>query len=270
MALPPETKPHPRMSSKKAGLNFEPLSEGLGFHPFSDGLPYAPVTKAPTTSKSVPSAKSGAGAVAAGLPDYRPPPPPLQSPRMQAPRIPVATPTATSAAPPRAPQPFSHPQMYAKPKPMVSESLTSSLSADLLQPRLGFGYVFKRLFAYLLDSAFNLSLCAAALSLALWRQDMSPELLLSPGVILVAALFLGFFNWAITTAEEVAFGTSIGKRLFGLAIHGGASAIFLRAFFFLPSAGFAGIGLLWALFDRRRRCWHDLVVDLQPIEIARL
>jgi len=99
---------------------------------------------------------------------------------------------------------------------------------------------------------------------------MSPELLINPGIVLIAGLFLAFFNWAITTAEEVAFGTSIGKRLFGLAIQGSASAIFLRAFFFLPSTCFGGIGILWALFDRRRRCWHDLVVDLQPIEIARL
>ncbi len=87
---------------------------------------------------------------------------------------------------------------------------------------------------------------------------------------MVALLFLCVFNWAITTAQEVAFSTSLGKRLFGLALNGSASAIFLRAFFFLPSVGFAGIGLIWALFDRRKRCWHDLVVDLQPTEIAYL
>ena len=128
----------------------------------------------------------------------------------------------------------------------------------------------KRAFAYLLDSAFNLALCAAALSAALWKQDLSPELLLNPGVILVASLFLGVFNWAITTAQEVAFGTSIGKRVFGLGIQASASAIFLRSFFFLPSLFFAGIGLIWSFFDKRKRCWHDLVVDVQPQEIARL
>ena len=64
----------------------------------------------------------------------------------------------------------------------------------------------------------------------------------------------------------MAFHTTLGKRLFGLALPGNAIAIFLRAFFFLPSALFCGVGLLWAAFDGRSRCWHDVVVDLQPIE----
>lgn len=273
MALPPDPDFYPQRSTgRKPGLSFEPLSEGLGFHPFSDGLPYAPVGKTPNVAKNS-AAQPAAGALAAGLPGYAPPPPRI--PRIQAPRVPVAAasqPAHHAAPAPRAPQPFSHPQFHHRPAAQIvtAETLAAGISPELLEPSLGFGYMLKRVLAYLVDSAFNLSLCAGALSFALWRQDLSPELLINPGIVLVAGLFLGFFNWAITTAEEVAFGTSIGKRLFGLAIQGGASAIFLRAFFFLPSACFGGIGLLWALFDRRRRCWHDLVVDLQPIEIARL
>lgn len=250
MALPP----------KKPDLSFEPLSSGLGFHPFSDGLPYAPVSKNSTSTKP-PQNTMGTGALAAGLPGYRPPPPP-NSPRVsiQQPRMPAPV---TARAPIRQ-------QAQATPAKVTVETLTAQLTPEMLQPTFGFGYLFKRAFAYVIDSLFNLGLCAGALSAALWKQDLSPELLFTPGIILVASLFLGFFNWAITTAEEVAFGTSIGKRIFGLAIQGSASAIFLRSFFFIPSVCFGGIGLLWSLFDRRRRCWHDLVVDLQPMEIASL
>jgi hypothetical protein len=181
----------------------------------------------------------------------------MQQPRMPAPLAPRSpTPAQISAR--------------ATLRQAPAEALAAQLTPEMLQPTFGFGYLFKRMFAYLIDSLFNLGLCAGALSAALWKQDLSPELLLTPGIILVASLFLSFFNWAITTAEEVAFGTSIGKRLFGLAIQGSASAIFLRAFFFIPSVCFGGIGLVWSLFDRRRRCWHDLVVDLQPMEIASL
>ena len=134
----------------------------------------------------------------------------------------------------------------------------------------GFVYLLRRTMAYTVDSCLNIALCIGALSGSLWKQDLSPELLLNPGIILVALLFLCVFNWALVTAQEVAFGTSIGKRLFGLVLHGSTSAVFLRAFFFLPSAGFLGMGLLWALIDSRRRCWHDMVVNVQPQEIARL
>jgi uncharacterized RDD family membrane protein YckC len=274
MALPSD--PHRRPASPTDGprskksndLSFAPLSQGLGFHPFSDGLPYAPVSKSPTNAnKSAPPQTMGTGAMAAGLPSFLPPPPstPASSRApIHAPRIPVAPAHRAPFAPrkPLAPS--------ASSSKAAAEAIASRLTPEMLQPTYGFGYLFKRAFAYLIDTAFNLALCAGALSGALWKQELSPELLLNPGIIIVAALFLAFFNWAITTAEEVAFGTSIGKRIFGLAIQGSASAIFLRAFFFIPSACFGGIGLLWSVFDRRRRCWHDLVVDLQPMEIARL
>ena len=66
------------------------------------------------------------------------------------------------------------------------------------------------------------------------------------------------------------YGTSVGKRIFGLSLNGSASATFLRAFYFLPSVGFCGVGLIWALFNKKRRCWHDAAADLQPMELARL
>lgn len=128
----------------------------------------------------------------------------------------------------------------------------------------------KRVFAFLIDTAFNIGLCAGTFGFALWKQGIDPWMLVGPGMIFLFVVFLATFNWSIMTAQEMAFGTTLGKRLFGLTLDGSAAAIFLRAFFFLPSFGFCAVGLLWAVFDRRRRCWHDLVVNLQPLEIAQL
>ena len=113
-------------------------------------------------------------------------------------------------------------------------------------------------------------MCAAGLWAILWRQGVQVEALLNPSVAIVGALFLGVFNWALITAQEVAVGTSIGKRVVGLRIPGGATAVFLRAFFFVPSLGFMGLGVLWSLFDRNKRCWHDLIVNTQPVNFTRL
>jgi uncharacterized RDD family membrane protein YckC len=266
MALPPKSTD----KSKDIALNFQPITEGLGFHPFSDGLPYAPMGK---TSTKV---STGSGAVVAGPVSYAKTHSPVPSIPTQRPTALMAGASAAAAARSQAPRisvPVARPQVQAPQKtvqtPVTEPSATSLLDGHHEQ-RLGIVYLFKRLFAYLLDSAFNLALCAAALSGALWKQDLNPELLFSPSIVLISVLFLSFFNWAITTAQEVAFGTSIGKRVFGLALNGSTSAVFLRAFFFLPSIGFGGLGLLWSLFDRRKRCWHDMVVDLQPIEIAKL
>lgn len=232
-------------SNPERPIEFQAINSGLGFHPFSDGLPYAPVSKAQprptphpfTRTRELPqkALSEGAGAVSAGRPEFVLP---------KKVSVPVAPKIDTKKAAPIA--------------PVFSEV------------RYGFFYSFKRLMAYSLDSILNISLLVTGLSFGLLNQDLSPDMLLSPGVILASLFFIGLFNWAIMSAQEVAFGTSIGKRVFGLALQGKTSTIFLRALLFLPSMAFCGAGLLWAIFDSRRRCWHDLVVDLQPNEVARL
>ena len=273
-------------------LLFKPLSEGLGFHPFSDGLPYAPVTKSTTSSSSLavknasiknastplrnnplpigpmPDFNSGAGAMSAGPASFTLPSRPSvpMSPQSGARRVsvPVAIGNSISVYPPSV-----QVQNKASNTQLPGTHLSEEFRAEL---ESGFSviYLLKRTTAYVLDTLFNTGLCAGTFGFALWKQGISPETLIGPGMIFLFVLFLLTFNWAIMTAQEMAFGTTLGKRIFGLALEGSASAIFLRAFFFLPSAGFCGVGLLWAFFDRRKRCWHDLVVNLQPIEIARL
>lgn len=297
--LTTESQAQARPASQAPGLiQFQAITPGLGFHPFSDGLPYAPISKN-TSSGRIGTALNGAaratgsGAVTAGPPSYalshpaRPVPPrTARSPRVS---VPVATP---APAPSPAPAQYSEPSLQ-KPLPgpsqtQTSQPRTSTASQTSLNiriqpagagmesplafaaPTFGYVYLLKRILAYSLDTALNSALLAAGLSVALWNQDLNPEILANPGVIVISFGFFMLFNWALVTAQEIAFGTSVGKRIFGLALSGSASAIFLRAFFFLPSLGFCGIGLLWSLVDSRKRCWHDLVINVQPQELARL
>lgn len=231
-------------------LRFKAVNEGLGFHPFAEGLPYAPPSSpAPSTPAPTPASPrrpalgtDGAGAVAAGPARFVHP---------------------TRSAPVARPAPLSVPA----PAPPITASPAAPAPAP--ESRYGFFYVAKRLLAFGFDSLVNLGLAALALGTTLWRQELArPEVWLQPQTIAMATLFFAVFNWSLITAQEVIFGTSFGKRLLGLHLRGPVSALFLRAFFFWPSVLFGGLGLAWALFNRRRRCWHDSIVDLQPIEIA--
>jgi hypothetical protein len=220
---------------KDKEIEFKPINEGLGFHPFSNGLPYAPVSKAP---------QYGTGAASAGRPVFIPPRPPVSSsvPRPVAPiQVPIVA--------------------QVKPTPQISVVAT---------PDHGFGYLFRRCLAYVLDSIFNIGLCTTALSIGLLRQDINPDALFGTGMIILVGLFLIVFNWALITAQEVAFGTSLCKRLFGLNLQGAPSVILVRSVLFSIGTLLCGMGLVWALFDSKKRCWHDIAVDLQPTEMTRL
>jgi uncharacterized RDD family membrane protein YckC len=260
----------------KKGIDFKPITQGLGFHPFSDGLPYAPVSKTAARPQATPHAPardsremaSGAGAVSGGKADFVYP-----APRVN---VPVAAPVTQKAS--GSSQSLAQPQTQVQ-KPVAArtakapakQTATATPTPQAFgEPKFGYLYLFKRVLAYMLDTTLNTSLLATGLSFALLNEDMNPDLLMNPGIVMISILFFTLFNWALVTAQEIAFGTTIGKRIFGLMIQGSTSAIFLRAFFFLPSLGFCGVGLLWSLFDRRKRCWHDVVVNVQPIEVARL
>lgn len=150
----------------------------------------------------------------------------------------------------------------------TAEAVGISVASD--GQTYSFFYAVKRSMAFLLDSILNLALCAAAFSFVLWKLDAQPSQLVAPEMLTFVLLFLAFFNWAIIVAQEIAFGTTIGKHLVGLSLDGPPAAVFLRSFFFWVSVGFGGLGLIWALFDRQHRCWHDLIVNLQPQENASL
>jgi uncharacterized RDD family membrane protein YckC len=289
------------------GLGFHPFADGLPYAPL--GNPNSRrdqygshVSHVSHVSKDQPLAAAlnpavalhGTGAVAAGRPI------PVTS-RTAAPSVAAAA-RAAAAVPPAAPPRVSVPVASAKPANMppmaprspVLRGATPAASqperplqqqqqqllqapggstgrAELNLPyELGFGYLIRRVLAFFADLLLNTSVCVLALAGVSLRQDLSWDALVNPNVLLLAILFFVMFNWAVVTAQEVVFGTTLGKRMFGLVIRGDTSAVFLRSFFFLPSIIFCGLGVLWAIFDRRKRCWHDHAVDLQPIELAEL
>ncbi len=271
-------------------LNFKPITEGLGFHPFSDGLPYAPTSKSSNSNSISDSFAKGSGAVSAGRPVFVKPRVPSQ-PVTTASASPVSSSVSSTASsynrsqtsrlnqisdPSRVPIKHTSLQQHAgaqRSTTVQTPSPASQLSAQLasqLQPTYGFLYLIKRTLAYTLDSTLNMAMCMAILSSVLWDQQISNDVLFSPGIIVLATIFVFAFNWTIICAQEVAFGTSLGKRLFGLTLRGTGTKAFVRAVFFIPSVSFAGLGLFWSLFDRNKRCWHDRAADLQPDEIARL
>jgi hypothetical protein len=137
-------------------------------------------------------------------------------------------------------------------------------------PEFGTHYVMVRLLAYTMDVIFNLTLCMSILGLVLMFESVSMDILFHPNTLFFLFLFFALFNWAIVTAQEVVFRTSLGKRMFGLVLNGNSMRIFLRAFLFIPSLVFGGAGLVWSLFDSKKRCWHDRATQIQPFEMISL
>lgn len=222
-------------------LQFKPVTEGLGFHPFSNGLPYTPnLRKSPLSGPDAPS-----GATVAGPPRFVPPPPRGPIPRHQ----PMAMGTSVAG-------------------------LAAKAAAQLQRPlqveqAYGFLYVMKRLCAFFMDVLFNLAVAAVAVTFSLsGGTDLSQGI--TDDVIIIGTLLFIVFHWLLVVAQELVFKTSFGKKLFRLSLQGSAGAILLRALAFPVSVLFFGLGIVWAVFDSKRRCWHDIAARLQPSEIARI
>lgn len=239
------------MAEKDPEIQFKPLTDGLGFHPFADGLPYAPTSKSQTPT-------TGTGAVAAGRPQF-----------VTQRAAPIAIhPTPVAPAIERIRK-----ELEILSKEKISEPTFSRVPpapvktySPQITVRYGIGYSLQRFFAYFIDSAFNLSICAAVLSTALLSADLESFALYNPQAIAIAGLFLFLCNWSLIAAQEVAFGTSLGKKIFGLKLNGTGTEVFVRAILFIPSLVFSGLGLWIAIFDSRKRCWHDRATQIQPEE----
>ncbi len=242
-------------TEKPGKLNFTPVSEGLGFHPFSDGLPYAPVGK--NTKVPAPSAPStvGTGAIAAGPATFVFPKAPLISP-------PIAPSPSPSAIPS---QPIKQPVLSkpAEPEAPLAQS-------QLLEDQPGIVYLLKRVFAWSVDLSLNGIFIAAGWLAALWDQVQEWDFFLQLDQLRTIALIFTVFQWGLITAQEIAFQTTFGKRLFGLKVEGSPGARLIRSLLFFPSLLLSGVGILWALFDSKKRCWHDRASGTRVIEIARL
>lgn len=245
------------------------MNEGLGFHPFSDGMPYAPKPSANPTSASATMNPSSTK-----LQVTRPASVAVKPALTVHPRT-FQTAAATSrpfepsfkqSSPTNVSPKNSHHSSVGKPLPQRTFPISETEVFSYSRPTndFGFAYLFQRFFAYLLDTLFNLSIFATGLSLGLLYFSPIDSQGLDLSVVWMAGAFLFGCSWITVLAQEIAFGSSIGKRIFGLKLQGSPFDIFLRGFFFLGSLGFVGLGILMALFDPQRRCWHDVASQIQP------
>jgi hypothetical protein len=250
----------PELKKENREIQFKALTDGLGFHPFANGLPYAPTQSKTPAPMPAPNARSGSaardtfsdgsGAYSAGRPVF-------VTPR-------VSTPAPVVARP-----------QNLQPSPQVQASLRHNLQDNLQAPlhvehHNGVEYLAKRFLAYFLDSFINISMSGAVLGFCLWDQSGSFDFMLNAGVLFVSISFLLFFNWALITAQEVLFHTSIGKKFFGLRINGSLTAILARAILFIPSFVFFAFGVLWALVDTEHLAAYDRASGIHPREVAEL
>ncbi len=260
-SLPPE----------RPSLQFKPLSQGLGFHPFADGLPYAPVAQVAAKATRPQSATNPSGRDLFGMPQA--------APKTVSKFDTVRAPAGATAAGFARPVPTIHvPTVASRARvSQIAQAPVQAVETPSLDTSMGSGfgfiYVAKRLMAFITDqmvcSGFSLGMLALVFS-SQHLSTMAMSTTMNAPILVGAALFIAAANWALLLFQEVAFGSSVGKRMMGLKLTGGAGATFARAVFFVPSVAFFGIGLVWALFDSRRRCWHDLASGVQPEEVARL
>jgi len=88
--------------------------------------------------------------------------------------------------------------------------------------------------------------------------------------LLLFALLAGGYLVLLHTGP----GQTIGKRLLGIRVidgYGqplGLARSSLRLLAMIPSAGLAGLGLLWIGFDRERRAVHDRLADTHVVVLA--
>jgi len=226
-----EKTPPPR---SKKDFSFKPLHSGVGFHTFEDGLPYRPISKSshPTYLPS-----TGIGATQAGPSRYQASKNTVQK----------ATPTQD---------------------PPADE--TQPAERTLIEPNYDITYLMKRATAYLFDTAFNFLTSLIFFSFVFYLLNIKLSFLYGYEVMEYAFGFFLLFNWSLITAQEIAFGTTLAKRPLGLRIEGSPVSILIRALTFIPSSGLAGLGLIWGLFDSKKRCLHDYSTGIQPIETAEL
>ena len=233
-------------------LKFKPINPGLGFHPFSTGLPYSPPEK-PASRAPSPKDLPPAGAMAAGPPRFAKSLPPVRF-------------AAASSAPGISPSAIQIPRaapIAAEPKPVT----VSPEFHSLLQTDFGTGYLIRRVLAFAFDTTFNLSIAAGITFISLWTMGGEPTPV-TDDILLVGLLFFIVLNWIVMTIEELIFKTTLGKKILRLRFeNASAGTLLLRAFAFPVSVFFFGIGIFWALFDAKKRCWHDLAAKIQPVEI---
>jgi len=210
-------------------IDFKLLNEGLGFQKQAGTMPYAP-----TNPKKITKRMTGTGATQAGTPLFVNPPPRVSRPVQS--RIPETAPVPT---------------------PMIENKKEALPTYSL---------VFKRITSVLIDLTVSSVVTVGTFSISAHFLSIPMSLFLNPGVqLLVGGSFL-LFHWSLVLLEELIFQTSLGKWALGLYLSGSRIGILFRGIFFLASAFLLGIGLIWSLFDKKKRCIHDILSDVEVKE----
>jgi uncharacterized RDD family membrane protein YckC len=175
-------------------------------------------------------------------------------------------PTSGSAQPAES---FSTPPVSTPPAapPAPAPPLAWEPPADLTAgpaPGYAFGGAGERLVAYIIDSLIVLVLCLVVFIVGLVLLAVSAVL---AGIFWVvgflAVIFVYFpYYW-------VKGGQTLGMKPFNLwvvrdsdggPIGWGAAILRLLGLYVVDSIIFGiPIGLIWVFFDKRKRCWHDLI-----------
>lgn len=104
--------------------------------------------------------------------------------------------------------------------------------------------------AGLMDLSLHTTLAILTVGTLLWIEKTPRSLMLETEVITLCVGFVLLFHWALTAAQEVAFGATIGKRALGIELSGNASRVFMRSILSLPCLALAGLGCLARIPDR--------------------
>lgn len=213
----------------------------------------------------------------AGIPPPEPRPeakPPSPAPRAKAPQqLTIAQPADTA---PQAPRPAGAASIRELIDSAVSrQSAPTPEDSPFIRPELPIDpdskyILLSRTLAGLVDLIFVV-LCTAALILA--ADSFSGIVVLDRvSVIEFALLFLlVFFQYSVFFLATS--GQTVGMMITDLRITGIAGSrpsigqLFARCFGFLVSLLVLGAGLLWSLFDRKNRCFHDRLSDTSVVRL---
>lgn len=152
--------------------------------------------------------------------------------------------------------------MTDKPLPPTTETAAHVALDPFADPGAFEGVALRRIFAYLIDLAvliglFILYKVALALLTIVTLGVLTPLL-----ILLGAAIPIAYHTLTIGGPGSA----TLGMRLFNLrvSVWNGGKPSYLQAFMhtavFYVTTGFTGgLILLWALFNNRRRCLHDIL-----------
>jgi uncharacterized RDD family membrane protein YckC len=129
--------------------------------------------------------------------------------------------------------------------------------------------ILSRVFAFALDVAllFFMSLFLSRVAMLFTGGAVDQQAILRHFILWTvfnALFYIGYFGYSFTRSQ----GQTFGKRMMGIRVikRNGEKLNWADAFLrcwvgYLLSAAPLGLGFLWALIDKQKRAWHDIIAD---------